>query len=56
MSKPYPAYSERETTEKLQQAMGASGPATCSFIESELGRGDCCRLCNQLGKIKSPIV
>lgn len=36
--------------------MGAAGPATCSFIETELGRGECCGQCNSRGKINSPIV
>jgi hypothetical protein len=36
LSKPYPKYSEAETNEKLKQAMGASGPATCAFIATNL--------------------
>ena len=56
MSKAYQNYSQRETNEKLKQAMGAAGPATCSFIAGELGRGDCCGQCRNRGKVKSPIV
>lgn len=56
LSKPYPKYSEAETAEKLKQAMGAAGPATCAFVEGDLGRGDYCGQCNHRGKIKSPIV
>jgi hypothetical protein len=56
LSQPYPKYSETETTEKLKQAMGASGPVTCRFVEGDLGRGDYCGQCNHRGKIKSPIV
>ena len=56
LSKPYSKYSEVETTEKLKQAMGASGPTTCAFVDADLGRGDYCGQCNYRGKIKSPIV
>jgi hypothetical protein len=56
LSKPFPKYSERETTEKLKQAMGASGPTTCAFVGGDLRRSDYCARCNHRGKIKSPIV
>jgi putative DNA primase/helicase len=55
-SKLYPKYSEVETNEKLKQAMGASGPATCAFIASELGQACYCSACDHQGKIKSPVV
>jgi hypothetical protein len=56
LSRPYPKYSEVETAEKLKQAMGASGPTTCAFVENDLGGGDYCSQCNHHGKIKSPVV
>jgi hypothetical protein len=56
LSKPYAKYSEVETTEKLKQAMAASGPTTCAFVEGDLGCGNYCGQCNHRGKIKSPIV
>ncbi len=56
LSKPYPKYTEAETTEKLKQAMGASGPATCAFIATDLGQAQHCRDCEHQGKIKSPVV
>lgn len=56
LSRPYPKYSETETTEKLKQAMGAAGPATCAFIGGDLGCGHHCAECNHRGKIASPVV
>jgi hypothetical protein len=56
LSRPYPKYSEIETTEKLKQAMGAAGPATCAFIGGELGCSHYCADCNHRGKIASPVV
>lgn len=56
MSKPYPKYSTAETEEKLLQAMGAAGPATCTFIENDLGQKQFCSRCRHHSKIKSPIV
>jgi hypothetical protein len=56
MSKPYPKYNAAETKEKLRQAMGAAGPATCTFIENDLGQKQFCRRCVHHDKIKSPIV
>ncbi len=56
MSQPYPRYSAAETEEKLRQAMGAAGPAICTFIENDLGQKQFCSQCRHHGKIKSPIV
>jgi hypothetical protein len=56
LSRPYAKYSEVETAEKLKQAMGAAGPATCAFIGGDLGCGRYCDECNHRGKIASPIV
>jgi hypothetical protein len=56
MSQAHPKFSAGETEEKLRQATGAAGPATCAFIENELGQGQYCSRCNHRGKIKSPIV
>jgi hypothetical protein len=56
LSRPYRTYTARETDEKLQQAVGAAGPATCAFIEGELGQQQYCARCKHHRKIKSPIV
>jgi len=56
LSRPYPKYSEIETTEKLKQATGAAGPATCAFIGGDLGCGRYCAECNHRGRIASPVV
>jgi hypothetical protein len=56
LSKPYPKYSVEETEKKLRQALGAAGPATCAFIENELGQSKYCSTCVHLGRIQSPIV
>jgi hypothetical protein len=56
LSKPHPKYGQTETEEKLSQAMGTAGPATCTFIENELGQHQFCSQCRHHGKIKSPIV
>jgi hypothetical protein len=56
VSRPYPKYTPAETEEKLTQAMGASGPATCAFIANELGQSEYCERCSYRGKVKSPIV
>ena len=56
LSRPYAKYTESETAEKLKQAMGAAGPATCAFIGGELGCGRYCAECNHRGKIASPVV
>jgi hypothetical protein len=56
LSKPYARYSVTETDEKLRQAMASAGPATCKFIESELGQAHYCARCNHQGRVKSPIV
>jgi len=56
MSQPHAKYSAVETEDKLQQAMGAAGPATCAFVEHDLGQSRHCSRCRHRGKIKSPIV
>jgi hypothetical protein len=56
LSKPFPKYSVRETTEKLRHATAASGPTTCTFVESNLGGAKYCVSCNHRGKVKSPVV
>lgn len=56
MSQAHPKYSAAETEEKLRQAMGAAGPATCTFIENDLGQKQFCSQCRHHNKIKSPIV
>jgi hypothetical protein len=56
LSLPYPKYSETETAEKLKQAMGAAGPATCKFIGGDLGCANYCAECNHRDKIASPVV
>jgi hypothetical protein len=56
MSHAYPKYSAAETEEKLRQAMGAAGPATCTFIENDLGQKQFCSQCRHHNKVKSPIV
>lgn len=53
----YPGYSREETDEKLDQALRASGPRTCTSIADQLGaRGRYCSACPHFGKITSPIV
>jgi P4 family phage/plasmid primase-like protien len=41
LSQPYPGYTERETEQKIKEALKASekdiGPHTCTFIEQDLG-------------------
>jgi hypothetical protein len=56
MSQEHPKYSAAETDEKLRQAAGAAGPATCAFIGNDLGQSRFCSRCRHCGKIKSPIV
>ena len=56
LSRAYPRYSAEETGEKLKQAMGAAGPATCEFIANDLGQTRFCEQCQNRGKIKSPVV
>lgn len=51
-SQHHEGYSEHETDRKLEQAMTASGPRTCSNIDT-LWHG--CRECPHWGKCKSPI-
>jgi putative DNA primase/helicase len=56
LSRPFPKYTETETAEKLKQAIGASGPATCAFIGTDLGQAEYCGKCEHRGTIKSPII
>jgi phage/plasmid-associated DNA primase len=55
-SSPYPSYTQGETARKLQHALAAAGPRTCSAIRFHLGADSSCRTCQHWGKIKSPIV
>jgi hypothetical protein len=54
VSAPYRGYTPSETDAKFDQAIAASGPRTCSNIETELGCSDC-RNCPFKGKLTSPI-
>src|SRR5690606_37935702 len=54
-SDPYPRYTEKETTKKLEHALTAAGPVTCARVE-ELTGGEWCRNCELRGLITSPIV
>src|SRR5207249_2146161 len=56
LSRPYPGYSQRETTEKLAHALQAAGPRTCQSIRNELDGEPYCATCPHWGKIRSPIV
>jgi hypothetical protein len=56
VSQPHPKYAPAETNEKLLQAMGSAGPATCAFIGNDLGQRRYCSRCRHRGQIKSPIV
>lgn len=49
----YPGYSHSETEAKLEQAMQASGPRTCSNINKTWGK---CHKCPHFEKIASPIM
>lgn len=51
-SKDHPSYDDRETEEKLDQALTASGPRTCKNIES---LWDGCTRCPNYDKCVSPI-
>ncbi len=53
MSKGHPDYDYATTDIKLAQAMDASGPRTCSNIDS---LSDKCRSCKYFGQITSPIL
>ncbi|MDQ6438173.1 DUF5906 domain-containing protein [Mesorhizobium sp. LHD-90] len=54
ISKVDPRYDETETQEKLEHAVAAAGPRTCSNIEEELG-SEHCAACVFRGKIGSPV-
>lgn len=53
MSKGHPGYTVEGTNAKLDQALGASGPRTCTNIDSQW---DGCRACPHWGGIISPVV
>jgi P4 family phage/plasmid primase-like protien len=53
MSKGHPSYDYTTTDVKLTQAMAASGPRTCSNIDS---LSDKCRACKFFGQVTSPVV
>jgi hypothetical protein len=55
-SAPYPTYTQQETTQKLQHALRAAGPATCNRIRYDLGGESFCAGCVHWGKLASPIV
>ena len=56
VSRRYANYNEAETAAKIDQALNASGPATCAYIAENLGFEGCmtCPLYHA-GKLKSPI-
>ncbi len=54
LSRPYARYSEQETGQKFDQAVSASGPATCDFIQNQLGQGRYCARCQHLGHYQEP--
>ena len=56
VSRLYANYNEAETASKIDQALNASGPATCAYIAKSLGFEGCmaCPLYHA-GKLKSPI-
>lgn len=53
-SKPYSKYDPRETDHKLEQALLASGPRTCSNMSNLPGSE--CERCPNYQKVKSPIL
>jgi hypothetical protein len=55
-SAPYPHYSQAETSKKLQHALAAAGPATCTRIRYDLGGESYCQPCPHWEQIASPIV
>ncbi|MFN8741521.1 MAG: phage/plasmid primase, P4 family [Pirellula sp.] len=52
ISKPHPDYSVLLTDEKLDQALGSTGPRTCQGIQAIWGK---CFNCKYFEKIKSPV-
>lgn len=57
LSQDYPGYSAEETEEKLQRALAASGPATCTYIATQLGaRNTFCAQCEHRGRISTPLI
>ena len=55
-SSTYPRYDVGETTKKLEHALAAAGPRTCSAIRYDLGGEPYCQQCPNWQKVKSPIV
>lgn len=53
LSKGHPGYSQAETELKIQQALNASGPRTCSSINQLWGK---CSGCPNFQKVTSPIL
>jgi hypothetical protein len=53
-SQPYPAYSFKETAEKMKNAL-KSGPRTCASIRAALGGEPYCKACPFWSEIKSPV-
>lgn len=53
LSSAYTGYNREETADKIAHALEDAGPASCSFIKSELGHAGCAR-CPFRGSIKSP--
>ncbi len=56
ISRDHPGYSPRETDDKLDHALEASGPRTCHDVAHERGAlQDHCRRCPHFGHLRSPI-
>jgi putative DNA primase/helicase len=53
MSNGHPGYSHSETEAKIEQALQASGPRTCSNINKTWGK---CHTCPHFEKVNSPIM
>lgn len=53
LSSGHPGYSHGETEAKIEQALQASGPRTCSNINKTWGK---CHTCPNFEKVKSPIL
>jgi len=56
LSKVYPKYSQRETSEKLQHAASDHvAPVTCSYVQADLNGERLCSACLFRGYVNSPI-
>ena len=55
LSADYSGYQAAETDAKIDQALSAAGPRTCTQIESTLGQAALCGACRHHGQITSPI-